>query len=970
MTRRWVIRGLVAGFVLGAAPLAMSLWSAPGAGDGVATSGAVNPGNAPSATVSGGTVTLSWAASTLSNGGAVDGYIVKRYDSTGALQAWWDLEEGSGERRDAHGGNHLADINSVTQAEGVAGNAAQFTAADSEYLSVADNPALSMGDIDFTLAGWVYLDSLGTTNRALVQKFTPGGIREYRLLYYNSGARFRFSVSPDGTAIANINADSLGAPTTGAWYFLVAWHDATANTINIQVNDGSVDSLAHAGGVFDGDIEFRLGRQSGNGTEYHDGRLDSVGVWKRVLTPAERTWLYNGGSGRSYADIGSGTEQSIGSGTCASQVSGLTCDETSVPEGTWTYSVTPAFQNWRGAESPKTSVTVTGGDVTGPAITISHPSTGSNLNDASYIAGCGTASTEEICGTASDPSGISTLKISIREESTGKYWNGAAAFNDATESLFDVTGTANWTYAILASKFTETSYTIRVVGTDTLSNTSATTSTFRMDRTAPTAAITFPVSGSSYNAAGYEAGCGTATTGDLCGTAADSGGSGLATVKVSIQRGTGNYWNGTSFGSATDVLFDATGTTSWSSAFAAANFSTDGSYTVRAKALDASGNTGTVASSAFTVDTTAPPVPTITANPSNPSNTASPSFSFTDGEGGVTFQCQLDGGGYSACTSPKSYTGVSDGSHTFSVKARDAVGNESAAASYTWTVDATAPTAAIAFPVSGAVYNAAGYNAGCGTSGTGDFCGTAGDGGTGLATVRVSIQQGTGKYWNGAGFTSSSEVLLTPTGTTTWSYGFAAGGFSPDGSYTVRAKATDTAGNTTTATSTFTIDTTVPAASDVQSANGTGGINGKPEAGDTVTYTYTEAMDAGSILSGWSGASTNVVVRLTDGGAGNDTMTVWDSTDTTQLNVGSVNLGRADFVTGNVTFGATGTPSTMVKSGSTITVTLGTVSNSALTGTAGGNGNLVWTPSASAKDLAGNACSTANKTESGNDKDF
>src|SRR5205085_6858790 len=85
------------------------------------------------------------------------------------------------------------------------------------------------------------------------------------------------------------------------------------------------------------------------------------------------------------------------------------------------------------------------------------------------------------------------------------------------------------------------------------------------------------------------------------------------------------------------------------------------------------------------------PSVSITASPTNPSNSSAPSFSFTS-EAGASFQCSLDGA-FVACSSPKSYSGVADGSHTFQVKATDTAGNTGAAASFTWTVDTVAPTA-------------------------------------------------------------------------------------------------------------------------------------------------------------------------------------------------------------------------------------------------------------------------------------
>jgi hypothetical protein len=89
----------------------------------------------------------------------------------------------------------------------------------------------------------------------------------------------------------------------------------------------------------------------------------------------------------------------------------------------------------------------------------------------------------------------------------------------------------------------------------------------------------------------------------------------------------------------------------------------------------------------------APPTPTITGEtPSaSPTSSTSISFTFTDSQSGVTFQCSLDGGSFTACTSPKSYSGLGNGSHTFQVQALSG-GKASSSASYTWVVDAAAPT--------------------------------------------------------------------------------------------------------------------------------------------------------------------------------------------------------------------------------------------------------------------------------------
>ena len=117
----------------------------------------------------------------------------------------------------------------------------------------------------------------------------------------------------------------------------------------------------------------------------------------------------------------------------------------------------------------------------------------------------------------------------------------------------------------------------------------------------------------------------------------------------------------------------------------------DGSHTFVVEAVNITNRVSNPTQYTWTIDTTSPPAPTLTGTPPANDNSTSASFSFGDGEAGVTFECQLDGGGFTTCTSPATYSGLVDGSHTFAVRARDAAGNASTATSYSWRVNITPP---------------------------------------------------------------------------------------------------------------------------------------------------------------------------------------------------------------------------------------------------------------------------------------
>lgn len=219
------------------------------------------------------------------------------------LEAFWELEEASGARNDSFSTNHLTDNNTVTSTTGVVGTSAQFTKANSEYLSIADNAALSAGDTDFTIQFWIKGDTLASFPVAAGKGWTGGAsaTSEWVVYYATNINRWRFDMA-NGAVSGGTTANNAGAASTGTWYCVHVWHDSIADETGIAVNAGTPDTTSWPfGGLLDGAADFTLGGVPGSG--FWDGSLDQVGFWRKVLTSGERTWLYNGGAGRTYSDI-------------------------------------------------------------------------------------------------------------------------------------------------------------------------------------------------------------------------------------------------------------------------------------------------------------------------------------------------------------------------------------------------------------------------------------------------------------------------------------------------------------------------------------------------------------------------------------------------------------------------------------------------------------------------------------------
>lgn len=220
--------------------------------------------------------------------------------STGAAQsslltslvAYYKLEEASGTRADSTGrGNDLSTVtNAPGNTTGKVANAIQLVAASSQSVSRASTADLQ-GAVDWTIAAWVYLDSVGS-ERTIMAKSV-----EWLLRYNTSSQRFDFGWSDGGNIFRNVLANTFGALSLATWYFVVGIHDSSTNQIKISVNNGAFNTAA-ATGVTTASAVVTIGQRGG--VNFWDGRVDEVGIWKRVLSAAELTTLYNGGNGTTY----------------------------------------------------------------------------------------------------------------------------------------------------------------------------------------------------------------------------------------------------------------------------------------------------------------------------------------------------------------------------------------------------------------------------------------------------------------------------------------------------------------------------------------------------------------------------------------------------------------------------------------------------------------------------------------------
>lgn len=204
-----------------------------------------------------------------------------------ALVAYWPGSEASGPRRDlGPNGLTLTDNNTVTGNTGPGTSrltlASQFTAANSESLSRANEALLQLQATDFTLMARVYADSI-SADRTIIAKRNSGGTNaEYLITLDVASNQIAAYLGAGGAHKA------AGAISTATWYHIVLTRQGTSYVLYLN---NAANAFTDANYTADDTNAFALGVRSAS--EYWDGRMCDVGVWRRKLSAQEVAYLYD-----------------------------------------------------------------------------------------------------------------------------------------------------------------------------------------------------------------------------------------------------------------------------------------------------------------------------------------------------------------------------------------------------------------------------------------------------------------------------------------------------------------------------------------------------------------------------------------------------------------------------------------------------------------------------------------------------
>lgn len=188
-------------------------------------------------------------------------------------------------------GNNLTNVNTVAASgdlpfggdpASINTDSALFTAASSMHLDTGASPTnLNLGS-SFTIEAWVNVTSISTSPfMTILSKWQGAGVRSYLLeVNRNTGGKFSFLASYDGTNVGAGPTDNDTAITINTWNHIAITYDNTTYRWYLNgVADGT--TVATNGSLFASTALLSIG--SGD-SQFIDGKVDDVRIWDTTRT--------------------------------------------------------------------------------------------------------------------------------------------------------------------------------------------------------------------------------------------------------------------------------------------------------------------------------------------------------------------------------------------------------------------------------------------------------------------------------------------------------------------------------------------------------------------------------------------------------------------------------------------------------------------------------------------------------------
>jgi len=216
------------------------------------------------------------------------------------LKAYWKHEESSGSHIDIHGGHDFTNNNAAGSRAGVIGNGVDLDGVN-QYLSVANDPDLQSGNVEWWVNTWVIVDDKTTSGQIFTRRDSGSKIEFF--IFHNAIATadsVNLAVyNGAGVLLGGMNINPM--PAVGALFMLSVWHDPATSKVFMSVNNQATpaeDTLTGNMGV--GTISTRIGAIGVAPSEFINGMVDETAWFKRKPVGDDLKNMYSGGKGLAY----------------------------------------------------------------------------------------------------------------------------------------------------------------------------------------------------------------------------------------------------------------------------------------------------------------------------------------------------------------------------------------------------------------------------------------------------------------------------------------------------------------------------------------------------------------------------------------------------------------------------------------------------------------------------------------------